>query len=81
MLYSDGWYNAFVMVVNKFWIMVSESFGFTGPYVCWAVFWNYMEHFLVWGTSPLFLSNKGGNRWTIEQLVKLVDFMEYSIYF
>ena len=24
--------------------MVSESFGFTGPYICWAVLWNYVEH-------------------------------------
>ena len=22
---------------NKYWSMVSESFGFTGPYICWAV--------------------------------------------
>ena len=25
------------MTTNKYWIMVSESFGFTGPYICWAV--------------------------------------------
>ena len=24
--------------------MVSESFGFTGPYICWAVLGIYMEH-------------------------------------
>ena len=40
-----------------------------------------MEHFLALDTSPSFLSNERGNRWTIGQLVKLVDFMEYSRYF
>ena len=59
--------------VRKFWIYWTLCLL--------SCLWNYMEHFLVLDASPLFLSNKGGNWWTIEQLVKLVDFMEYSRYF
>ena len=57
---------------------MSESFGLTGPYVCWAVLWNYMEHFLTLDASPLFLQTREE---IIRQLVKLVGFMEYSRYF
>ena len=44
--------------------MVSESFGFTGPYVSeqFGILWNYMELFFSLDISPLFSSNEGGNK-------------------
>ena len=72
--------------------MVSESFGFTGPYVCWAVC-DFMELHGTLGTWVNYHNYPGlpihseGNSdksdffFETEEEDKLVDFMEYSRYF
>ena len=46
-----------------------------------VILWNYMELFFSLDVSPLFLQTREEISEQFEQLVKLVDFMEYSRYF
>ena len=64
--------------VREYQIMVSESFGFTGPFICWIA-WTELSD-LPWTFLLL-----GMVIWIIifsfKQGRKIVDFMEYSRYF
>ena len=76
---------------NKYQFMVSESFGFTGPYICWAVLWNYVEHLesglLVdyhnyQGLSKCYDGNSDNHHFSSRKKKEgKLDFMEYSRYF